>query len=196
MHLICFYDVDRRHCIIHAFHCFERLAGNFVRVVVVVKIKWGLGAKTSHEKIFIRVCSQRGKKRKGLKSGEGKGAACDEDSSVWFCVELGHCHFSVRVKLRVRHQREVASRRAGVAGVVERETLLELLSLGLADTLPPPLPAPPAILLWPARDRGPGGVLSEWVEGPLEDADEAQEEEEEEGVPRGTLLPPGSPCRP
>lgn len=82
-------------------------------------------------------------------------------------------------------QREVASRRAGVAGVVEREALLELLSFGLAETLPLPLPAPPAILLWPTRDRGPGGVLSEWVGGALDDA--------EEEVPRGTLLPPGSP---
>lgn len=90
---------------------------------------------------------------------------------------------------RVRCQREVASSRAGVAGVVEREALLELLSLGLAETLP--LPAPPAILLWPARDRGPGGVLSEWVGGALEEAEEV-----EDGVPRGTLLPPGSPCRP
>lgn len=90
---------------------------------------------------------------------------------------------------RVRRQREVASSRAGVAGVVEREALLELLSLGLAETLP--LPAPPAILLWPARDRGPGGVLSEWVGGALEEAEEV-----EDGVPRGTLLPPGSPCRP
>lgn len=89
----------------------------------------------------------------------------------------------------VRCQREVASSRAGVAGVVEREALLELLSLGLAETLPLPLPAPPPILLWPARDRGPGGVPSEWVGGALEDA-------EEEGVPRGTLLLPGSPCRP
>lgn len=88
-------------------------------------------------------------------------------------------------------QREAASSRAGVAGVVEREALLELLSLGLAEMLPPP--APPAILLWPTRDRGPGGELSEWVGGALEDADEL---EEEEGVPRGTLLPPGSPCRP
>lgn len=93
----------------------------------------------------------------------------------------------------VRCQREVASRRAGVAGVVEREALLELLSFGLAETLPLPLPAPPGILLWPANDRGPGGVLSEWVGGALEDAEEV---EEEEGVPRGTLLPPGSPCRP
>lgn len=91
----------------------------------------------------------------------------------------------------VRCQREVASSRAGVAGVVEREALLELLSLGLAETLPPP-PAPPAILLWPARVRGPGGVFSEWVGGAPEDAEEA----EDEGVPRGTLLPPGSPCRP
>lgn len=90
-------------------------------------------------------------------------------------------------------QREVASSRAGVAGVVEREALLELLSLGLAEMLPQPLPAPPAMLLWPTRDRGPGGELSEWVGGALEDADEL---EEEEGVPRGTLLPPGSPCRP
>lgn len=89
----------------------------------------------------------------------------------------------------LRRQREVASSRAGVAGVVEREALLELLSLGLAETLP--LPAPPAILLWPARERGPGGVLSEWVGGALEDTEEV-----EEGVPRGTLLPPGSPCRP
>lgn len=88
-----------------------------------------------------------------------------------------------------RCQREVASSRAGVAGVVEREALLELLSLGLAETLPPP--APPAILLWPTRDRAPGGVLSEWVGGALEEAEEV-----EEGVPRGTLLPPGSPCRP
>lgn len=93
---------------------------------------------------------------------------------------------------RVILQREVASSRAGVAGVVEREALLELLSLGLADTLPLPLPAPPAILLWPTRDRGPGGVLSEWVGG----APDAEEEVEEEGVPIGTLLPPGSPCRP
>lgn len=92
----------------------------------------------------------------------------------------------------VRRQREVVSSRAGVAGVVEREALLELLSLGLAETLPLPLPAPPAILLWPAKDRAPGGVLSEWVGGALED----DEEVEEEGVPRGTLLPPGSPCRP
>lgn len=94
---------------------------------------------------------------------------------------------------RVRCQREVASSRAGVAGVVEREALLELLSLGLAETLPLPLPAPPAILLWPTKDKAPGGVLSEWVGGALEDA---EEEEEEEGVPRGTLLPPGIPCRP
>lgn len=93
---------------------------------------------------------------------------------------------------RVKCQREVASSRAGVAGVVDRETLLELLSLGLAETLPLPLPAPPAILLWPARDKGPGGVLSECVGGALEDADEV----EEDGVPRGTALPPGSPCRP
>lgn len=28
--------------------------------------------------------------------GEGKGAACDEDSSVWFCVECGHCRISVQ----------------------------------------------------------------------------------------------------
>lgn len=91
---------------------------------------------------------------------------------------------------RVGRQREVASSRAGVAGVVEREALLELLSLGLAETLPLPLPAPPVILLWPTRDRGPGGVLSGWVGGALDAA------ELEEGVPRGTLLPPGSPCRP
>lgn len=62
---------------------------------------------------------------------------------------------------KVRRQREVASNSAGVAGVVEREALLELLSLGLAETLPLPLPAPPAILLWAARDMGPGGVPSE-----------------------------------
>lgn len=62
---------------------------------------------------------------------------------------------------KVRRQREVASNSAGVAGVVEREALLELLSLGLAETLPLPLPAPPAILLWAASDRGPGGVPSE-----------------------------------
>lgn len=92
--------------------------------------------------------------------------------------------------VELRHQREVASRRAGVAGVVEREALLELLSLGLAETLPLPLPAPPAILLCPTRDRAPGGALSEWVGGAPEEA------EEEEGVPRGTLLPPGSPCSP
>lgn len=114
---------------------------------------------------------------------------CDEDSSVWFGV-WALLHQYARERTRVRHQREVASSRAGVAGVVEREALLELLSLGLAETLPLPLPAPPAILLWPARDKGPGGVLAEWVGGALEDA------EEEEGVPRGTLLPPGSPCRP
>lgn len=114
---------------------------------------------------------------------------CNEDSSVWFCVECEHC---ISTQGRVGCQREVASSRAGVAGVVEREALLELLSLGLAETLPPPLPAPPAILLWPARDRGPGGVLSECVGGALEDAEEA----EDEGVPRGTLLPPGRPCRP
>lgn len=60
---------------------------------------------------------------------------------------------------KFRRQREVASSSAGVAGVVEREALLELLSLGLAETLP--LPAPPAILLWAASDRGPGGVRSE-----------------------------------
>lgn len=62
---------------------------------------------------------------------------------------------------KFRRQREVASSSAGVAGVVEREALLELLSLGLAETLPLPLPAPPAILLWVASDRGPGGVRSE-----------------------------------
>lgn len=73
---------------------------------------------------------------------------------------------------------------------MERDTLLELLSLGLAETLPLPPPAPPAMLTWPAKDRAPGGVLSEWVGGALEDA------EVEEGVPRGTLLPPGIPCRP
>ncbi|KAL3065593.1 hypothetical protein OYC64_015700 [Pagothenia borchgrevinki] len=84
----------------------------------------------------------------------------------------------------VRRQREVASSRAGVAGVVEREALLELLSLGLADTLPLPLPAPPTTLLWPAKDKAPGGVLSEWVGGTLEDT------VEEEGVL------PGIPCRP
>lgn len=71
---------------------------------------------------------------------------------------------------------------------MEREALLELLSLGLAETLPLPLPAPPVKL-----DRGPGGVLSEWVGGALEDAEEVVEDE---GVPRGTLLPPGIPCRP
>lgn len=59
----------------------------------------------------------------------------------------------------LRRQREVASSRAGVAGVVEREALLELLSLGLAETLP--VPVPPAILLWATRESGPGGVLSE-----------------------------------
>lgn len=117
---------------------------------------------------------------------------CDEDSSVWLCVESEHCLISTQGVTRVILQREVASSRAGVAGVVEREALLELLSLGLADTLPLPLPAPPAILLWPTRDRGPGGVLSEWVGG----APDAEEEVEEEGVPIGTLLPPGSPCRP
>lgn len=77
-----------------------------------------------------------------------------------------------------------------MAGVVEREALLELLSFGLAETLALPLPAPPVRLLCAARDSGPGVVLSEWVGGALE------EEELEEGVPRGTLLPPGRPCRP
>lgn len=110
-----------------------------------------------------------------------------------FVWSVGTVASVCREETRDRHQREVASSRAGVAGVVEREALLELLSLGLAETLPLPLPAPPAILLWPARDRGPGGVLSEWVGGALEDAEEV---EEEEGVPKGTLLPPGSPCRP
>jgi len=109
---------------------------------------------------------------------------CNEDSSVWFCVECGHRRISMQEGTKVRRQREVASSRAGVAGVVEREALLELLSLGLAETLPLPLPAPPTILLWPAKDKAPGGVLSEWVGGALE------------GVPRGTLLPPGIPCRP
>lgn len=66
-----------------------------------------------------------------------------------------------REGMKFRRQREVASSSAGVAGVVEREALLELLSLGLAETLPLPLPAPPAILLWAASDRGPGGVRSE-----------------------------------
>lgn len=103
-----------------------------------------------------------------------------------FVWSVGTVASVCRVEARVRCQREVASSRAGVAGVVEREALLELLSLGLAETLPLPLPAPPAILLCPVRDNGPGGVLSEWVGGALEDA-------EEEGVPRGTLLPPGSP---
>lgn len=106
-----------------------------------------------------------------------------------FVWSVGTVASVCREGTRDRRQREVASSRAGVAGVVEREALLELLSLGLAETLPLPLPAPPAILLWPARDRGPGGVLSEWVGGALEDAEEV-------GVPRGTLLPPGSPCRP
>lgn len=108
-----------------------------------------------------------------------------------FVWSVGTVASRCRIGAGVRCQREVASSRAGVAGVVEREALLELLSLGLAETLP--LPPPPVILLWPARDRGPGGVLSEWVGGALEDAEEV---EEEEGVPRGTLLPPGSPCRP
>lgn len=108
-----------------------------------------------------------------------------------FAWSVGTVASVCRRGARARCQREVASSRAGVAGVVEREALLELLSLGLAETLPLPLPAPPAILLWPARDRGPGGVLSEWVGGALEEAEEV-----EEGVPRGTLLPPGSPCRP
>lgn len=114
---------------------------------------------------------------------------CDEDSSVWFLCGVWTLSHQYGEEER-RRQREVASRRAGVAGVVEREALLELLSLGLAETLPLPLPAPAAILLCPARDRGPGGVPSEWVGGALEDA------EEEEGVPSGTLLPPGNPCRP
>lgn len=105
-------------------------------------------------------------------------------------VECGHCHVSIQESSRVGGQREVASRRAGVAGVVEREALLELLSFGLAETLPLPLPAPPARVLCATRDRGPGGVLSEWVGGALED------DEELEGVPSGTLLPPGRPCRP
>lgn len=86
----------------------------------------------------------------------------------------------------VKGQREEESSRAGVAGVVERDTLLELelLSLGL--------PPPPAC---PIRDSGPGGVLSECVGGALEeDEEEEEEDDDEEGVPRGTLLPPGSPC--
>lgn len=75
-----------------------------------------------------------------------------------------------------------------MAGVVERDTLLELelLSLGL--------PPPPAC---PTRDRGPGVVLSECVGGALEadeEEEEEEEEDEEEGVPRGTVPPPGSPC--
>lgn len=74
-----------------------------------------------------------------------------------------------------------------MAGVVDREALLELElgSLGLPDTLPPP---PPTVLC-PARDKGPGGPLSEWVGGAVEEA----EAEVEEGVPRGTELFPGRP---
>lgn len=88
-------------------------------------------------------------------------------------------------RLGVRGQREEESSRAGVAGVVERDTLLELelLSLGL--------PPPPA---GPTRDRGPGAVLSECVGGALVEDEEEEEDDNEEGVPRGTLAPPGSPC--
>lgn len=62
-------------------------------------------------------------------------------------VECGHCLVSKQKSSKARGQREVASKSAGVAGVVEREALLELLSFGLADTLALPLPAPPVILL-------------------------------------------------
>lgn len=75
-------------------------------------------------------------------------------------------------------QRDEESIRAGVAGVVERETLLELASLGL-----------PLLLVCPARDRGPGGVLSECVGGALDE----EEMEVVDGVPSGTLLLPGRP---
>lgn len=61
-------------------------------------------------------------------------------------VECGHCLVS-KQSSKARGQREVASRSAGVAGVVEREALLELLSFGLAETLALPLPAPPVRLL-------------------------------------------------
>lgn len=138
----------------------------------------------------------RTKRHKDCCSGGGLGAVCDEASWVWFYVEYISTVTSVcRKGAGVWHQREVASSRAGVAGVVEREALLELLSFGLAETLTLPPPAPPVMLLWTARDKGPEGVLSEWVGGAPEDAKEL-EEDEEEGVPRGTPPPPGSPCRP
>ena len=72
-----------------------------------------------------------------------------------------------------------------MAGVVDREALLELelASLGLEDMLP----APPPAVLCPVRDSGPGGPFSDWVGGAVEEA------EAEEGVPRGTELFPGRP---
>lgn len=73
-------------------------------------------------------------------------------------------------------QRDEESIRAGVAGVVERETLLELASLGL-----------PLLLVCPTRERGPGGVLSECVGGALDVVEVV------DGVPSGTLLLPGRP---
>lgn len=82
-------------------------------------------------------------------------------------------------------QREDESSRAGVAGVVERDALLELdpASLGL-----PPPAGPPS-------DSGPpGGVLSECEGGTLEEEEDV--EVVEEGVPTGTPPPPGRPCRP
>lgn len=55
--------------------------------------------------------------------------------------------------------------------------LLELASLGL-----------PLLLVWPTRDRGPGGVLSECVGGMLD-----EEMVVVDGVPSGTLLRPDRP---
>ena len=83
-------------------------------------------------------------------------------------------------------QREDESSRAGVAGVVERDALLELEPPSLG--LPPPT--------WTPSDRGPpGGVLSECVGGALEEEDE-DVEVVEDGVPTGTPPPPGNPCMP
>lgn len=78
-----------------------------------------------------------------------------------------------------RIQRDTPSNTAGVAGVADREALLELASLGLLDTLlvPPP-----------GRVRGAGGLLSDGVGGAVDEDEE--EDEEEDGVPSGML------CRP
>lgn len=60
--------------------------------------------------------------------------------------------------------------------MVERETLLELASLGL-----------PPLLVCPARERGPGVVLSECVGGALDVVEVV------DGVPSGTPLLLGRP---